>query len=91
MSVAYFIFWILLGNKLSKRKIQLSKRSGWSQIKGEIGATILSFIGGTSFSILLLSLNGTGFTKFYLEAGKYGVWYEILTFIIMLVVSDTWF
>ena len=91
MSVAYFIFWILLGNKLSKRKIQLSKRAGWSQIKGEIGATILSFIGGTSFSILLLSLNGTGFTKFYLEAGKYGVWYEILTFIIMLVVSDTWF
>ena len=91
MGVAYFIFWILLGNKLSKRKIQLSKRAGWSQIKGEIGAAFLSFLGGTLFSILLLSFNDIGVTKFYLETGKYGLWYEFLMVIIMLVVSDTWF
>ena len=91
MSAAYFIFWILLGKKLSNRKIQLSKRAGWSQIKVEIGATFLSFIGGTGFSILLLSLNDVGVTKFYLEAGKYGLGYEVFVFIAMLVVSDTWF
>ena len=91
MSAAYFIFWILLGKKLSNRKIQLSKRAGWSQIKGEIGATFLSFIGGTGFSILLLSLNDVGVTKFYPEAGKYGLGYEVFVFIAMLVVSDTWF
>ena len=57
MSVAYLIFWVLFGKKLSNRKIQLSKRAGWPQIKAEIGATLLSFVGGTGFSILLLSFN----------------------------------
>jgi ferredoxin-NADP reductase len=91
MSVAYLIFWVIFGKKLSNRKIQLSKRAGWSQIKGEIGATLLSFIGGTGFSILLLSFNSIGVTKFYIETGKYGIWYEVLVFITMLLVSDTWF
>jgi ferredoxin-NADP reductase/sterol desaturase/sphingolipid hydroxylase (fatty acid hydroxylase superfamily) len=90
-SVVYLIFWVIFGNKLSNRKIQLSKRAGWSQIKGEIGATFLSFIGGTGFSILLLSFNEIGFTKFYLDAGKYGLWYEVFTIVVMLLVSDTWF
>ena len=70
MGLAYLIFWILLRNKLAKKKIQLSKRAGWSQIKGEIGATMLSFIGGTVFSILLLSYNEMGLTKFYLNVNK---------------------
>lgn len=91
MSAAYLIFWIIFGKKLSNRKIQLSKRAGWSQIKGELGATFLSFIGGTLFSILLLSLNEIGFTQFYLETGKFGFGYEVITIIVMLVVSDTWF
>jgi hypothetical protein len=56
MSVAYMIFWVIFGKKLSNRKIQLSKRAGWSQIKGEIGATLLSFIGSTAFTVFLLSL-----------------------------------
>ena len=85
MSVAYLIFWVALGNKLSNRKIQLSKRAGWSQIKGEIGATLLSFIGSTAFMLLLLSFKDGGLTKFYVEAGKYGLWYEVLTVITMLV------
>ena len=91
MSVVFFIFWVLLGNKLRKRKIQLSKRAGWSQIKGEIGATLMSFIGGTAFSILVISFKDSGLTKFYLETGKYGLGYEILSVIIMVVMSDAWF
>jgi sterol desaturase/sphingolipid hydroxylase (fatty acid hydroxylase superfamily) len=91
MSVAYLIFWVIFGQKLSTRKIQLSKRAGWVQIKGEIGATLLSFIGGTTFSILLISLKDGGLTKFYVEAGKYGLWYEFFMIFIMLVISDTWF
>jgi ferredoxin-NADP reductase/sterol desaturase/sphingolipid hydroxylase (fatty acid hydroxylase superfamily) len=91
MSVAYFIFWVAFGNKLSNRKIQLSKRAGWSQIKGEIGATLLSFIGSTAFMLLLLSFKDSGLTNFYIEAGKKGLLYEFLTVIVMLVISDTWF
>lgn len=91
MSVAYLIFWVIFGKKLGNRKIQLSKRAGWSQIKEEIGATLLSFIGSTAFMLLLLSFKDNGLTKFYTEAGKNGLWYEVLTVITMLVLSDTWF
>lgn len=91
MSVAYFIFWVAFGNKLSNRKIQLSKRAGWSQIKGEIGASLLSFIGSTAFMLLLLSFKDRGLTRFYIEAGNKGLLYEVLTVITMLVISDTWF
>lgn len=91
MSLAYLIFWVALGKKLSNRKIQLSKRAGWTQIKGEIAATLLSFIGSTAFMLLLLSFKDSGLAKLYLETGKYGWWYEALTVIVMLLISDTWF
>jgi len=91
MSVAYFVFWVAFGNKLSNRKIQLSKRAGWSQIKGEIGASLLSFTGSTAFMLLLLSFKDSGLTRFYIEAGKMGLLYEVLTVFTMVAISDTWF
>jgi ring-1,2-phenylacetyl-CoA epoxidase subunit PaaE len=91
MSMAYLIFWVAFGKTLSNRKIQLSKRAGWPQIREEIGATLLSFIGSTAFMMLMLSFKDSGLTKFYVETGKYGVWYEVLTVIVMVLMSDTWF
>lgn len=91
MSAAFFIFWVTLGKKLSNRKIQLSKRAGWSQIKGEIGVSLLSFIGSTIFMFILLSFKDSGIAKFYIETGKYGWWYELLVVVVMLLISDAWF
>ncbi|TAF47665.1 MAG: hypothetical protein EAZ51_03350 [Sphingobacteriales bacterium] len=91
MSIAYLIFWVALSKKLSNRKIQLSKRAGWSQIKGEIGVTFFSFLGSTAFMLLLLLFKDKGIAKFYIETGKYGWWYEVLIVIFMLLLSDTWF
>lgn len=91
MSVAYFIFWVAFGNRLSNRKIQLSRRAGWSQIKGEIVATLFSFIGSTAFMFIILTFKDNGIAKFYTETGKYGWWYEALTVFVMLLISDTWF
>ena len=91
LSAAFFIFWKLLGNKLANRKIQLSKRAGWLQIKGEIGATMLSFIGSTVFMFIILSFKDKGVAKFYIDAGKFGWAYEVLVILIMVLVSDAWF
>jgi ring-1,2-phenylacetyl-CoA epoxidase subunit PaaE len=90
VSVIYLIFWVAFGKKLSNRKIQLSKRAGWSQIKGEIFATLISTIGSTLFMLLLLSLKDNGLAKFYVSAGNFG-WYDALTVLTLLLVSDTWF
>jgi glycerol uptake facilitator-like aquaporin len=65
MSLAFLIFWIAFGKSLSNRKVQLSKRAGWSQIKEEIGASLLSFIGSTVFMFIILSFKDNGLTKFY--------------------------
>jgi ring-1,2-phenylacetyl-CoA epoxidase subunit PaaE len=91
MSAAYSIFWKLFGNKLSNRKIQLSKRAGWPQIKGEIIATALSFVGSTAFMFVILSFRDKGIAKFYVDAGSNGWLYEAFTVILMLLISDTWF
>ncbi len=91
MGVAYFIFWLAFGNKLRNRKIQASKRAGWAQIRGEIVATLLSFIGSTLFMLLLLSFKESGLAKFYADGGRYGLWYEIVTVAVMILLSDTWF
>ncbi len=91
MSAAYFIFWKAFSKPLHNRKIQLSKRAGWSQIKEEIVATLLSFIGSTAFMLMLLSFRDNGVVKFYIDGGKYGWWYEGLLVVVMLLISDTWF
>ncbi len=91
MSVAFLIFWKLFGNKLSNRKIQLSMRAGWAQIKGEIGTSLIASIGSTAFMLCILYFKNNGFTKFYSDAGHYGVWYEVVSIIVLLLVSDTWF
>jgi ferredoxin-NADP reductase/sterol desaturase/sphingolipid hydroxylase (fatty acid hydroxylase superfamily) len=89
MSVTYFIFWIIFGKKLSNRKIQLSKRAGWSQIKEEVTASLFSFIGSTAFITVIMSFKSRGLTKFYIGATL--GWYEALTIVVMILVSDTWF
>ncbi len=91
MSTAYLIFWIVFGTSLRNRKIQLSKRAGAHQIREEIVTTLLSFIGSTVFMFCILTLKDNGLTKFHAEAGKYGLLYEVMTVIVMLLISDTWF
>jgi ring-1,2-phenylacetyl-CoA epoxidase subunit PaaE len=91
MSLAYFIFWVAFGKKLGNRKIQLSKRAGWSQIKEEIGASLLSFVGSTVFMFIILTFRDNGWTKFHTETGKFGLMYEVLTVVVMVLISDTWF
>jgi ring-1,2-phenylacetyl-CoA epoxidase subunit PaaE len=87
----YLIFWIILGKKLGSRKIQLSKRAGWQQIKGEIFTALISAIGSTLFMLLLLSLKANGTLKFYADSNKYGLWYQVITVMVLLLVSDAWF
>lgn len=89
-SVLYLIFWVLFGKRLGKRKIQLSKRAGWTQIKGEIGATALSLVGNTAFVMVVLLFKEKGLTRFYTDNGVLG-WYELWSVVVMILVGDAWF
>lgn len=91
MGSIYLLVWIIFGNLLKNRKIQLSKRAGWSQIKDEILHSALAILGSTAFSMIIFSLNKLGKTLIYTDAGKYGIAYEIISGIVMILISDTWF
>jgi ring-1,2-phenylacetyl-CoA epoxidase subunit PaaE len=91
MGVFYLMIWVLLGKFSKNRKIQLSKRAGWTQIKEEIIASAVSLLGGTAFSLIIFSMKDTGNLKFYENAGKYGIWYEVLVVAMMIFTTDAWF
>jgi ring-1,2-phenylacetyl-CoA epoxidase subunit PaaE len=91
MGVIYLLIWVLLGRFSKNRKIQLSKRAGWTQIKDEVIASAVSLLGGTAFQLILFSMRDAGNLKLYDNAGKYGIWYEVFVVALMIFVTDAWF
>jgi ring-1,2-phenylacetyl-CoA epoxidase subunit PaaE len=91
MGVVYLLVWVLLGKFSKNRKIQLSKRAGWTQIKDEVIASAVSLLGGVAFQLILFSMRDAGNLKLYENAGKYGVLYEVFVVAFMIFVTDAWF
>jgi ring-1,2-phenylacetyl-CoA epoxidase subunit PaaE len=91
VSFVFIIFWIIFAKALADRRIQTVKRAGFSQIKDEIFNTILVTIASTLFTGIIFYFRDAGWTKFYVDAGRYGWWYEALAAVVVLLVSDGWF
>jgi ring-1,2-phenylacetyl-CoA epoxidase subunit PaaE len=91
MGVIYLLIWVLLGKFSKNRKIQLSKRAGFAQIKDEVIASAISLLGGTAFQLIMFSMRDSGNLKLYNDTGKYGIWYEVLVVAFMIFVTDAWF
>jgi ring-1,2-phenylacetyl-CoA epoxidase subunit PaaE len=91
VTFVFIIFWVIFAKALSSRRIQTVKRAGFTQIKDEVFNTILVTIASTLFTGIIFYFKDTGWTKFYTDTGRYGIWYEVLTIIIVLLVSDGWF
>jgi ring-1,2-phenylacetyl-CoA epoxidase subunit PaaE len=91
VTFVFIIFWVVLAGFLSNKRIQTSKRAGFDQIKGEVYNTILVTITSTLFTGIIFYFKDSGWTKFYVDTGKFGWWYEVLAIIIVLLISDGWF
>jgi ring-1,2-phenylacetyl-CoA epoxidase subunit PaaE len=91
VTFVFIIFWVVLAGFLSNRRIQTSKRAGFDQIKDEIYNTVLVTIASTLFTGIIFFFKDSGWTKFYVDTGKFGWWYEVLAIIIVLLISDGWF
>jgi ring-1,2-phenylacetyl-CoA epoxidase subunit PaaE len=91
LSILFVIFWVFLGKRFGNRKVQLSKRAGWPQIKDEIITALIATIGSTLFAMLLVSMKDAGTLKFYPGSAGAFSGYEVITVIVMLLISDTWF
>jgi ring-1,2-phenylacetyl-CoA epoxidase subunit PaaE len=91
VTFVFIIFWVIFANVLSSRRIQTSKRAGFTQIKDEIYNTILVTIASTLFTGIIFYFRDAGWTKLYVDAGRYGWWYEVVAAIVVLLASDGWF
>jgi ferredoxin-NADP reductase/sterol desaturase/sphingolipid hydroxylase (fatty acid hydroxylase superfamily) len=91
MCAVYWLIWKVFSTKLNNRKIQLSKRAGWTQIKEEIRHGATAAIGNTIFILFIFYLRDNGITQLMAAPGKYGMIYEILTIVILILAADTWF
>lgn len=91
MGTIYLVFWIIFGKKLHNRKIQTSKRAGWSQIKEEIITAAISLIGSSAFQLIIFSFKDGGYTKTYEGIEPYGIAYFIFTIVPITLISDAWF
>jgi ring-1,2-phenylacetyl-CoA epoxidase subunit PaaE len=89
--IAYLLVWVIFAKPLAKNKIQLSKRAGIDQIKDETINTFLVILTNGLFTGVIFWLRDRGLTQFYTETGKFGIWYEILAAVILLLLSDSWF
>ncbi len=91
MGAVYFVVWYLFAHRLKNRKIQLSKRVGWAQIKDEIINTAISILGNSLLILVIFYLRDQGDIQIYTETGKFGWGYEVVTVLVLVLVSDAWF
>jgi ring-1,2-phenylacetyl-CoA epoxidase subunit PaaE len=91
VTIVFIIFWIILAGVLANRRIQTVKRAGFNQIRDEIFNTVLVTIASTMFTVIIFWFRDSGWTKFYIDTGRYGLWYEVCAIIVVLLISDAWF
>jgi ring-1,2-phenylacetyl-CoA epoxidase subunit PaaE len=91
VAIVYVIIWVIFSKRFASKKVQLSKRAGFSQIKNEILNLFIVIIINWLFTGIIFWLRDNGMTQFYTEAGKFGWWYEIVSVVVLLLLSDTWF
>lgn len=86
----FYIFYVWKKREFSFLKIQ-SHHPKWSQIKLEVGYSLLSFlIYGSSIWLFLYWIDN-GITKLYTDIGDYGVLYFIGSIFLMVIIHDTYF
>lgn len=89
---AYLIFWLLLSKKLTKLRIQLVQRCNSEQVREEIKNQFISLLVLALYITAIILLGKNGITKTYTDINLYGgLWYAIVTFILLIIVDDTWF
>jgi len=72
------------------KKIQYRKHK-ISIIETEIASSVVSFIIFAGFMASIIIFNQMGITRIYADINQYGFWYLPVSFILMLIIHDTYF
>jgi ferredoxin-NADP reductase/sterol desaturase/sphingolipid hydroxylase (fatty acid hydroxylase superfamily) len=73
-------------------RIQLVQRCNSEQVREEIKNQFISLLVLALYITAIILLGKNGITKTYTDINLYGgLWYAIVTFILLIIVDDTWF
>ncbi len=89
-SAAYLVFWGLLKNKLTHRIIQKkfpTSRKMWHEFKYSLSTVFIFALIGTG----IVTAQQTGYTQIYTDISEYGVLYMLGSFVLMVLIHDTYF
>lgn len=88
--IVYFIFYIWKYKKLSHLKIQ-KKFPKTKQVRNEIFYSLLTLLIYSGTVRILLFWYQKGVTKIYLDVNDYGIFYLVLSILLMLFLHDAYF
>jgi sterol desaturase/sphingolipid hydroxylase (fatty acid hydroxylase superfamily) len=86
----YLLFYSILGKSFPKRELR-RKPPRWRLIKRDVELAILSAIVFALGATIIMSEYDLGVTLLYTDIGEYGLWYLGVSFIILLILQDTYF
>ena len=91
LGVIYVLFSHIFSKPLSKRRIQLSKRAGFTQISDEIKNSLIAILSSVVLSSIVITMQQNDYIEIYSDTGKYGTPYAIFAFLLIFFVGDAWF
>lgn len=89
--LAYVLIKKLLNNKIKNNRIQLIERVNKKQINRELKNAIFTLLISFSFTCVLMYLNSFWYTQVYSDFSKYNIVWWIFSFLLLLIIDDTWF
>lgn len=86
----YFLCYSALSSYLTRRGVDL-KRSPWPLIRKEIKFSIVSALIFALYAAFIMVQYDAGGTCLYSSLSQYGTWYLTFSFVVVLVLQDTYF
>lgn len=86
----HLLFYSDLGKFFAKRELRL-KSPLWKLIRGDVVLSVLSAVVFALFAAFIMSEYDLGATLLYTDLREYGLWYLGVSFVLVLILQDTYF
>ncbi len=87
----FIIFWVVGKKYFKKIRIQQTECANLHHFKHDLGFSASTFLVFAIMDVCLLYLESKGYTLMYFDVEKYGYWWLVASFFIVLFIDDMFF
>lgn len=91
ITLIYFLVWKKYKERLKNWRIQTKEKVDTKQIKRELKNSIYTLLVGVFLSTIVLYFSTKGYAKIYTNISEYNIIWAFSSFLILLIIDDTWF